>query len=138
MFGGAFQARGERRAGALTHTKAQLQVVQALATVRAHPGAVFEQLGAGEVRWGTPGGDRGERLREAANIFGAPLLPVVFGERRGASRSSESGAFPGGCFLRVRFPRTLHQLVLPELPGLPELPRARVGVHRLLQGDACA
>ena len=66
-------------------SQAQLQVVQALAAVRAHPGAIFEQLGAGEVRGGTPGGNRGESLHEAADIFGAPLVPVVFGERREAS-----------------------------------------------------
>ncbi|BAI64164.1 NAD/NADP transhydrogenase beta subunit [Rothia mucilaginosa DY-18] len=42
VFCGAFQARGERRTGTLTHAQAQLQVVQALAAVRAHPGTVFE------------------------------------------------------------------------------------------------
>ena len=42
VFCGAFQARGERRTGALAHTQAQLQVVQAVAAVRAHPAAVFE------------------------------------------------------------------------------------------------
>ena len=133
MFGGAFHARGERRTGAFAHAQAQLQVVQALAAVRAHPGTVFEQLGAGEVRGGTPGGDRGESLREAADIFGAPLVPILFG--KGPSCPSGSGAFPDGCFLRARFPYTRHQLALSELP---ELPGARVGVHRLLQGDAGA
>ena len=132
MFGGAFQARGERRTGALAHAQAQLQVAQALAAVRAHPGTVFEQLGAGEVRGGTPGGDRGESLREAADIFGAPLVPVVFGEGRGASPSSGSGAFPRGCFLHRRFLRTRRRFALPKLPG------ASVGVHRLLQGNTGA
>ena len=144
MFCGAFQARGKRRTRALTHAQAQLQVVQALAAVRAHPGAIFEQLGAGEVRGGTPGGKRGERLHEAADIFGAPLVPVVFG--KGPSCPSRSGVFPGtlpgafpvGCVLRVCFPRIRHRLVLPELRRLPELFGARVGVHRLLQGNAGA
>ena len=132
VFGGAFQARGERRAGALAHAQAQLQVVQALVAVRAHPGAVFEQLGAGEVRGGTPGGDRGKHLRKAANIFGAPLLPVVIGEGGGASCASNPEAFLCGCFLRGHFLRTRHRFTLPELPG------ARVGVHRLLQGNTGA
>ena len=141
MFCGAFQARGEGRTRALTHAQAQLQVVQALAAVRAHPGAAFEQLCAGEVCGGAPGGDRGERLCEAADVFGAPLLPVVFGKRRNTSCPSGSDTFPGGCFLRVRFPRIRHWLVLRELPELrrlPEFPKARVGVHRLLQGNAGA
>ena len=139
MFCGAFQARGERRAGALTHPQAQLQVVQALAAVRAHPGAAFEQLRAGEVRGYTPGGNRGESLCEAANIFGASFLTVLFGKGREASCPSSLGAFPSafpGCyFLRVHFPRIRHRFVLPELC---KLPGARVGVHRFLQGNAGA
>ena len=146
MFCGAFQARSKRRTGALTHAQAQLQVVQALAAVRAHPGAIFEQLRAGKMRWGTPGGKRGESLREAANILGAPLLPVVFGKRPSCPSGSGvfPGAFPVGCVLRVCFPRIRHQLVLRELPELselrrlPEFPKARVSVHRLLQGNAGA
>ena len=84
----------------------------------------------------TPGGKRGERLREAADILGAPLLPVVFGKGPSCPSSSDTflGVFPGGCFLRVRFLRIRRQV----LPELPELFGARVGVHRLLQGNASA
>ena len=106
--------------------------MQALAAVRAHPGVAFEQLRAGEVRGRTPGGDRGESLGESVDVFGAPLVPVVIGEGRGASPSSGAGAFLCGGFLCWRFRRARHRFALPQLPG------ASVGVHRLLQGNTGA
>ena len=42
VFCGTFEACGKRRTRTLTHAQAQLQVMQALTAVWAHPGTVFE------------------------------------------------------------------------------------------------